>query len=113
MFKFFSLSPSDIPGLVPPKNEDESGDDNGEDLDTGSHTTAGEASTSGVGTKRKRNEDPSDGSSPAKQQKPLCRYGPKCYQKGRQHREQFDHPWVGSNINSAKGNGSGEKTLGS
>ena len=90
---------SDIPGLVSAKKEEkggeeESGDDD-DDMAVGGHTGA---STSG--TKRKLaatstdQSDESPGKPPAKRHKPVCKYGPKCYQKSRAHREQFDHPWV-------------------
>ena len=26
--------------------------------------------------------------------KPVCKYGPKCFQTSTKHKEQFDHPWV-------------------
>ena len=29
-----------------------------------------------------------------KGKKPICKYEVKCYQKSREHREKFAHPWV-------------------
>ena len=96
------LPPADIPGLVPAKKdggegEEENGDDDdGGDMDVEVHAPAASA----TGTKRKRaaastdQSDESPGKSPAKRRKPVCKYGPKCYQKSRAHKEQFDHPWV-------------------
>lgn len=59
----------------------------------------GPSGPSPVRVKRKRDKDQSDTSTsapPTKRPKPVCKYGPTCYQKGRQHREQFEHPWVSS-----------------
>ena len=34
------------------------------------------------------------GPSPRKRVKQECKYGAKCYQKSKEHKEQFHHPWV-------------------
>ena len=91
---------ADIPGLMSSKKEEGDGEEDngegGEGMDVGDHSSrAGgkrklDASERGIAD----NSD-EDGQPPlAKKQKPLCKYGPKCYQKNPTHRQQFDHPWV-------------------
>ncbi len=103
-----SLSPSplppsstaDIPGLAEVKKEEDNGEeDDDEDMNGGgiSADSARNSASVSAGTKRKHDKSQSESSTlapPTKRSKPVCKYGPKCYQKGHQHREQFEHPWV-------------------
>ncbi len=78
------------------------GSSSNESVTTGS--SSGGVVASPRGKKRKREGetattptkkgDSGDGVSPSKRKKVECKFGPKCYQKSRQHREQFLHPWV-------------------
>ena len=46
-------------------------------------------------TKKRKPESRDDDSEPApKRSKPVCKYGPKCYQTNAKHREEFEHPLV-------------------
>ena len=84
------------------KKEDGDGEEDngegGEGMDVGDHSGRGggkrKLDTSGSGMADNSDEDGEGHPPPAKRQKPLCKYGPKCYQKNPTHREQFDHPWV-------------------
>lgn len=69
----------------------------------GNSGSPGGAAASPRGTKRKRGggvattptKRESDGDVPSsKRGKMECKYGPKCYQTSKQHKEQFLHPWV-------------------
>lgn len=96
---------ADIPGLMSSKKEEgdkeEDNGEGGEGMDVGDHSSrAGgkrklDASERGIADHSDKDAADADGRPPpAKKQKPLCKYGPKCYQKNPTHREQFDHPWV-------------------
>ena len=93
------------------EDEQEEGKDDGEGddgMDVGGHSSA-------VGKKRKHGASKREVAShsdevgadeippPTKKQKPLCKYGPKCYQTNPTHRELLEHPWV-SLIRAVSGN---------
>ncbi len=65
-----------------------SGSGRGSDCDT-------MASPKKTPTKRKLEGNPKP--SP-KRSKPVCKYGPKCYQANPKHMEEFEHPWASSNV---------------
>ena len=51
--------------------------------------------TKGRGSKRSRDKDDISEVPVAKKgKKPVCKYGPKCYQTGSEHKETFNLPWV-------------------
>ena len=48
-----------------------------------------------TGSKRSREEvEHSESPATKKRKRPVCKYGPNCYQTGSKHKEAFDHPWV-------------------
>ena len=124
MFIFFwaTYSP-DIPGLMgggkeegEEQEEQEEEGEGEEPMDEGPHKAAAKSPkkapiiaskkspkkspNKAAGLKRPRDvkSDQSDdgvGTPVAKRaKKPVCKYGPKCYQGNEKHMEEFDHPWV-------------------
>ena len=102
--------PLDIPGLMSSKKDEAEEEDEHEEEkddgegDDGMDVGGGHSST--VGKKRKQGASKRGTAShldevgadeippPTKKQKPLCKYGPKCYQTNPTHQELFEHPWV-------------------
>ena len=84
------------------EDEQEEGKDDGEGddgMDVGGHSSAVGRKGKRVASKREAASHSDEVSAdeippPTKKQKPLCKYGPKCYQTNPTHRELFEHPWV-------------------
>ncbi len=78
---------ADIPDLMTSVAQ-ASGSGGGSDCDT-------IASPKKTPTKRKLegNAKPSP-----KRSKPVCKYGPKCYQTNPKHMEEFEHPWASNDV---------------
>ena len=93
------------------EDEQEEGKDDGEGddgMDVGGHSSAvgkkRKCGASNRGTASHSDENRADEiPPPTKKQKPLCKYGPKCYQTNPTHQELFEHPWV-SLIRAVSGN---------
>lgn len=101
--------PLDIPGLMSSKKEEAEEEDEREEgkddregddgMDVGGHSsTPGRRRKHGVSKRGAANHSDEitadETPPPTKKQKPLGKYGPKCYQTNPAHREQFEHPWV-------------------
>lgn len=114
MYSIFAI---DIPGLMggeSKKHDSEQGDteDDEEVMDSASTSKSPmkpltkspakspvkkstKSPAKGRGSKRSRDKDGISEIPVAKKgKKPACKYGPKCYQTGSEHKEAFNHPWV-------------------
>ena len=101
--------PLDIPGLMSSKKDEaeeederEEGKEDGEGDDGmdvgGNSSTPGRKRKHGASKRGAANHSDEitadETPPPTKKQKPLCKYGPKCYQTNPAHRELFEHHWV-------------------
>ena len=84
---------ADLPGFsgVMDDNEDMEIDE-GKQYGKAGTKRGSEGGGATAGTTPKKRPAPS-GKTPVKT-KPQCKYGVKCYQKSKEHRNKFNHPWV-------------------